>query len=1319
MSARRSISMGLVWLCAAAGALVWCSTPALAQRMHAFSFSFGSEGTGPGQFSRPGALAVNDVTGDVYVIDQGNPRVEVFSATGTFISEFNGSASPTGVFSWPEDGKEVLYVHARGQTAVDNSENPLDPSAGDIYVFDEGHHVVDKFSATGAYINQIVLPILGGLHGWPKSIAVDASGTLWVEEGGEFSGSITPGSEEQLRFAEFNDAVANEPVGEVFPTVPPRGGKISGGEGNISMAVDPEGNIYVGLCPHFTVCENYPSFRENSESEFVGLQVPAEFSGRGGGQLITNELDEEETTGLAVDNASGDVYVDNATSIAAFGPKGVPIERFGSTQLTDGQVEVEYSPQEVEDRWVASEGIAVNSSTGAVYASDAATQSVDAFSAFVVPDVSAGSASEFGETSVTVNGVVNPDGPPVKSCVFEYGTTTSYGHEAPCTANPGSGDAPVAVSANLSGLERLTRYHFRLKVSNANGSNVGQDRTFATSEPVGISEEAVFDVSSTSALFSALVDPGDSETMFRFEYGPSVAYGESVPVPDGELGAGVSAVPVSVRPEDLVAGATYHVRLVASNALGTVYGPDEMFTTQAPGGAFALPDGRVWEMVSPPAKDGAGIEPLEYGLVEAAEDGSAISYLASSSIVPNPAGNPAPGLRVQLLSRRGAGGWSTEEIALPRPRATGSEVTSEYRLFTSDLSSALVEPLSEQFDRLSPEATEPTPYLRDDNTGTYLPLVTAGDVEPPGTEFSSPNRAEKVYVLTATPDLSHVLLSSPLALTENAVRTPEGAGPGAYNVYEWAPGHLKLVDVLPDGTTPGVGVVGFLNGNIEGDGDVRRTISDDGSKVFWKERVSEEKSDPLYMRDTVTEQTVQVDAPAPGVPSPPAFRSRFQIASADGSRVFFTEEEPLTVNSKLPPVDIGERSTGVEDLYVYNTTSGTLTDLSGGGGASGSEPGNVQGEVLGASEDGSIVYFVATAKLAEGAQAGQDNLYVTSETGSGWSTRLVAVLSGEDGPDWAGGTELTSRVSPNGRFLAFMSDRSLTGYDNRDVLSGAPDEEVFLYDDATGHLVCASCNPTGERPSGIFDERYNEQERGKRLLDDRPEWWGAHWLAAMIPGWTGVRGTEFGPIELGEMVPYQQRYLSNEGRLFFNGFDSLTAQATNGKANVYEYEPEGVGSCAGSTGCLGLISSGTSSEESAFMDASENGDDVFFLTASRLVPPDVDTSMDVYDAHVCSAIAPCVSAVVSPPPCSSGDACKAAPSLQPAIFGAPSSATFSGVGNIARAEGVGSVKAPKRSSKKKSARGKRGRKPKKTGKGRVRRGKSARARRSLSAGTRR
>jgi hypothetical protein len=160
---------------------------------------------------------------------------------------------------------------------------------------------------------------------------------------------------------------------------------------------------------------------------------------------------------------------------------------------------------------------------------------------------------------------------------------------------------------------------------------------------------------------------------------------------------------------------------------------------------------------------------------------------------------------------------------------------------------------------------------------------------------------------------------------------------------------------------------------------------------------------------------------------------------------------------------------------------------------------------------------------------------------------------------------------------------------------------------------------------------------------------------------------------------YQYRYLSNSGRLFFDSPDALVPADVNGQEDVYEYEPAGIGGCQGpghgqnagvvfsegESGCVGLISSGTSPEESAFMDASETGGDVFFLTKSRLSSQDYDTSYDVYDAHECTAASPCAPLVpLVPPPCTTGDACKAAPTPQPAIFGAPSSETFSGAGNI-------------------------------------------------------
>ena len=239
-----------------------------------------------------------------------------------------------------------------------------------------------------------------------------------------------------------------------------------------------------------------------------------------------------------------------------------------------------------------------------------------------------------------------------------------------------------------------------------------------------------------------------------------------------------------------------------------------------------------------------------------------------------------------------------------------------------------------------------------------------------------------------------------------------------------------------------------------------------------------------------------------------------------------------------------------------------------------------------------------------------------------------------------------------------MSSVSLTGYDTRDAASGVPDDEVYLYhagvDGVPGGLVCASCNPTGARPLGIEASKLTPLGA---VAEDNV--WGAGvWLAASVPAWSGES--------------HQSRYLSSEGRLFFDSSDALVPQDINGNEDVYEYEPAGVGSCSVSTatfseasgGCVDLISSGTSAVEAGFVDASESGDDVFFLTDERLVPQDFDSARDLYDAHVCSAQVACASSAVASPACTTADSCRSAPLPQPPIFGAPASATFSGAGNV-------------------------------------------------------
>ncbi len=193
-----------------------------------------------------------------------------------------------------------------------------------------------------------------------------------------------------------------------------------------------------------------------------------------------------------------------------------------------------------------------------------------------------------------------------------------------------------------------------------------------------------------------------------------------------------------------------------------------------------------------------------------------------------------------------------------------------------------------------------------------------------------------------------------------------------------------------------------------------------------------------------------------------------------------------------------------------------------------------------------------------------------------------------------------------------------------------------------------------------------------------------------MPGWEGF---ETGVISGIDQI-YQPRYLSDGGRLFFDSKDALVPRDVNGALDVYEYEPEGVPAgehaCSSAArsgsevfkpahafevegrggeegaGCVSLISSGTSSEESTFLDASEAGGDVFFRTTSKLAPQDFDDAPDIYNAHECTAGSPCLAAqAVQPPPCDTEGSCRGAPAPQPAIYGVPSSATFTGSGNLA------------------------------------------------------
>jgi plastocyanin len=188
------------------------------------------------------------------------------------------------------------------------------------------------------------------------------------------------------------------------------------------------------------------------------------------------------------------------------------------------------------------------------------------------------SATQVGEAEATLNGTVNPNGHPTMY-FFRYGTTTSYGKET-SMSGPIEGTANVSVSAQATGLQAGTTYHFQLVAKNANGTVEGADQTFITPGPPTAITGAAASVGETGATLRGTVNPDGHPTTYLFRYGTTTSYGKETSVSSPI--EGTAEVPVSIPVTGLAAGTTYHYQLVAKNEKGTVEGADRAFTTLSP-----------------------------------------------------------------------------------------------------------------------------------------------------------------------------------------------------------------------------------------------------------------------------------------------------------------------------------------------------------------------------------------------------------------------------------------------------------------------------------------------------------------------------------------------------------------------------------------------------------------------------------------------------------------------------------------------------------------------------------------------------------------
>jgi hypothetical protein len=760
------------------------------------------------------------------------------------------------------------------------------------------------------------------------------------------------------------------------------------------------------------------------------------------------------------------------------------------------------------------------------------------------PTVTLDPVTTFTGTTAHLSGQINPNAPAGNPAAADVSwhfhcSPECPGIDADKTIAADSSGHPVEVDA--AGLEPNTQYVVTLVGSNAAGPVESTTQTFKT-DPVAPS------VTTTPALLldggvrlGARVNAHNLPTHYWIEYGPTTAYGTSVPSgQDADAGSDGAFHTVSQVVAGLTPGATYHFRAVAENSVGPIDGEDLSVKVPLASGTgescpnaairaeqqVSLPDCRAYELVS----RGDGNFGNVLRVAGAGDDGERVIYSATGSTDESRASLYLS----STVSSRSPEGWtSVSADPLTSRILTGAQRIMQTVAVSNDFTKVVNRTTAglSTDDADGPEDL----YLTDVGTGAST-MISIGERRP-DTEIAT---AEFV---AASRDLSHVYF-----------RMRNGsliAGAAFDGLYEWNEGQLESASVPPNGSAgipgdpaawvhgrSGFAPHGLTEAPLAHGGP--HGVSDDGSTFFWKPAGLENRV--LYaLRGGAS---IQVNASQrAGVE---ATNAVFVGASSDGNHVYFLSSDQLT-----------ETATPGGGLYRYDLPSGGLELLTPDAG-----PGGLGVSDVLMSDDTSHVYFLATAALAPGAEAGEPNLYVYANG----ETRFLFAVPG-------GGT--VERASRDGRFAVIKTTASLGG------ASVNGHKALYEYDDQTGLLGCVSCRADGS-PS-----------QGDASLDD-----------------TGEGGVSSYP-ELSS-----PRNISNDGRVFFattdrlvpgdvTGGDHLGLNIYDSSSDVYEYD----------AGTVSLLSSGHSAYGSVIADSSDDGRDVFFVTHSSLLAEDGDGLGDLYDAR--------------------------------------------------------------------------------------------------------
>ena len=130
-----------------------------------FITSWGSEGTGNGQFLRPEDVAVDSSSGNVFVADFEGNNIQKFDSNGNFITKWGSKGDGDGEFQRPWG------------VAVDSS--------GNVYTAEESGYRIQKFDSNGNFITKWGSEGYGDAQFWlPHDIAIDSSDNVYVVDSG-------------------------------------------------------------------------------------------------------------------------------------------------------------------------------------------------------------------------------------------------------------------------------------------------------------------------------------------------------------------------------------------------------------------------------------------------------------------------------------------------------------------------------------------------------------------------------------------------------------------------------------------------------------------------------------------------------------------------------------------------------------------------------------------------------------------------------------------------------------------------------------------------------------------------------------------------------------------------------------------------------------------------------------------------------------------------------------------------------------------------------------------------------------------------------